>query len=121
MTRVAMAFVLFAAFAATPFFIAARSPQPASAPSQPYRTWSAYGGGPEQIRYSRLDQINRGNVKQLQHAWTYDSGETGGLQTQPIVVDEVFYGITPSHKAFALRAATGEHHPHHAHHHDERR
>jgi quinoprotein glucose dehydrogenase len=109
MTRVATAFVLFAAFAATPFFIAARSPQPASAPSQPYRTWSAYGGGPEQIRYSRLDQINRGNVKQLQHAWTYDSGETGGLQTQSIVVDEVFYGITPSHKAFALRAATGEH------------
>ena len=63
----------------------------------------------EQIRYSRLDQINRDNVKQLQQAWTYDSGETGGLQTQPIVVDGVLYGITPTHKTFALRAATGEH------------
>ena len=39
----------------------------------------------------------------------YDSGETGGLQTQPIVVDGVLYGVTPTHKTFALRAATGEH------------
>ena len=69
----------------------------------------AYGGGPEQIRYSTLDQINRGNVKQLKQAWVYDSGETGGLQTQPIVVDGVLYGVTPRHKTFALRAATGEH------------
>ena len=72
------------------------------------RGWPAYGGGPEQMRYSALDQINRGNVAQLQVAWTYDSAEEGGLQTQPIVVDGVLYALTPSHKAFALRAATGE-------------
>ena len=47
--------------------------------------------------------------KQLKQAWIYDSGETGGLQTQPIVVDGVLYGVTPRHKTFALRAATGEH------------
>jgi quinoprotein glucose dehydrogenase len=73
----------------------------------PYTTWSAYGGTPDQIRYSSLTQINRGNVKQLQVAWTYDSGESGGLQTQPIVADGVLYGYTPSHKTFALRADTG--------------
>lgn len=70
--------------------------------------WPAYGGGPEQMRYSSLQQINRGNVGRLQVAWTYDTGETGGLQTQPIVVDGILYGLTPSHKVFALRAATGE-------------
>ena len=86
---------------------AEQASRPGPAPS--HRTWSAYGGGPEQIRYSRLDQINRSNVKQLQQAWIYDSGETGGLQTQPIVVDGVLFGITPSHKTFAVRAATGEH------------
>jgi quinoprotein glucose dehydrogenase len=80
---------------------------PAAKPSD--RGWPAYGGGPEQIRYSTLAQINRGNVKELKQAWIYDSGETGGLQTQPIVVDSVLYGVTPSHKTFALRAATGEH------------
>jgi quinoprotein glucose dehydrogenase len=80
---------------------------PAVKPSD--RGWPAYGGGPEQIRYSTLAQINRGNVKELKQAWIYDSGETGGLQTQPIVVDGVLYGVTPRHKTFALRAATGEH------------
>ena len=42
-------------------------------------------------------------------AWSYDTRESGGLQTQPIVVDGVLYAYTPTHKTFALRAATGEH------------
>ena len=46
-------------------------------------------------------------MQSLQVAWTYDTGESGGLQTQPIVADGVLYGLTPSHKAFALEAATG--------------
>ena len=76
--------------------------------SPEYRGWGSYGGGPEQIRYSSLRQIHRGNVKDLEVAWTYDTGETGGLQSQPSIVDGVLYALTPSHKAFALRAATGE-------------
>jgi quinoprotein glucose dehydrogenase len=70
--------------------------------------WSSYGGSPEQIRYSSLRQINRANVGQLEVAWTYDTGEMGGLQTQPIIVDDVLFGYTPTHKTFALRASTGE-------------
>jgi quinoprotein glucose dehydrogenase len=73
-----------------------------------YREWSSYGGGAEQLRYSSLRRIHRGNVRDLDIAWTFDTGETGGLQTQPIVVDGVLFALTPSHKAFALRAATGE-------------
>ena len=30
------------------------------------------------------------------------------MQTQPVVVDDVLYGYTPTHKAFALNAATGD-------------
>ena len=75
---------------------------------QGYRGWPAYGGGPEQIRYSSLAQIHRGNVKQLAVAWTYDSGETGGLQTNPIVVDGVLYTTTPKHSVVALDAASGK-------------
>jgi quinoprotein glucose dehydrogenase len=70
------------------------------------RIWG-YGGGPEQTRYSALAQINRTNVTQLEVAWTYDTGETGAMQTQPVVVGEVLYGVTPTHKAFAVNAATG--------------
>ena len=66
-----------------------------------------YGGGPEQTRYSRLTQINRANVKHLAVAWTYDTGEPGALQTQPVVVGDVLYGYTSTHKAFAVHAATG--------------
>ncbi len=74
-----------------------------------YREWRSYGGGPEQIRYSSLRQIDRENVENLEVAWIYDTGETGGLQTQPIIIDGTLFALTPSHKAFALRAATGEH------------
>jgi glucose dehydrogenase len=71
------------------------------------REWPAYGGGPASIRYSPLAQIHRGNVRDLQVAWTYDSGEAGGLQTNPIVVDGVLYAVTPRHHVVALDAATG--------------
>jgi quinoprotein glucose dehydrogenase len=82
----------------------------AQAPSSARRSeWPAYGGNPEQTRYSPLTQINTRNVRRLAVAWTYDTGETGGLQTQPLVVGGVLYGYTPTHKTFALRAATGEH------------
>jgi len=69
--------------------------------------WPAYGGGPLGDHYSPLSQINRANVKQLEVAWTFDAGETGGLQSSPIIVDGVLYGITPTQKIFALDAATG--------------
>ena len=83
---------------------AAQGPQ--SSPD-PYRSWTVYGGGPDQIRYSRLDQINRSNVTQLQVAWTFDPKESGGLQTNPIIVDGVLYTTMPKHKVVALDAATG--------------
>jgi quinoprotein glucose dehydrogenase len=69
--------------------------------------WPVYGGTPENSRYSTLAQINRENVKQLQVAWSFDSGETGGLQTSPIIVAGVLYAYTPSQKVIALNAATG--------------
>jgi quinoprotein glucose dehydrogenase len=72
------------------------------------RDWPAWGGGPENMHYSHLAQINRSNVKKLATAWTFDTGEQGGLQTSPLIVDDVLYGITPTQKIFALEAATGK-------------
>ena len=71
------------------------------------RDWPAYGGGPAAIRYSPLAQITRANVKSLRVAWTYDSGEEGGLQTNPIVVGRTLYTTTPLNRTVALDAATG--------------
>jgi quinoprotein glucose dehydrogenase len=70
--------------------------------------WPVYGGTAENNHFSPLQQINRSNVRQLAVAWTFDTGESGGLQTSPIVVDGVLYGLTPSQEAFALNAATGQ-------------
>ena len=58
--------------------------------------------------YSPLKQINRANVKQLELVWSYDTGEAGGLQTSPIEVGGVLYGISPSQKVFAVDAASGK-------------
>jgi quinoprotein glucose dehydrogenase len=76
--------------------------------SEEKRDWPAYGGAPENTHYSSLEQINRSNVKKLAMAWSFDTGEQGGLQTSPIIVDGVLYGITPTQKIFALDAATGK-------------
>lgn len=70
--------------------------------------WPIYGGTNENNHYSPLKQIQRKNVRKLRVAWSFDTGEEGGLQTSPIEVDGVLYGITPTQKIFALDAATGK-------------
>ncbi len=85
---------------------AALSAQDASSTAQ--KDWPVYGGTSENNHYSTLDQINRTNVKQLKLAWSFDTQEPGGLQSSPIVVDGVLFGITPTQKIFALDAATGK-------------
>jgi quinoprotein glucose dehydrogenase len=82
--------------------------QPKSGNQRAQQDWPVYGGTPENNHFSPLKQINRKNVKRLGVAWTFDTGESGGLQTSPIVVEGVLYGLTPSQKVFALNAATGQ-------------
>ena len=80
------------------------------ATSDPWRTWSVFGGGPDNIHYSSLDQINRDNVHSLQVAWTFDSGDQhpkSEMECNPIVVDGVLYATTPNGNVVALDAATG--------------
>jgi quinoprotein glucose dehydrogenase len=72
------------------------------------RDWSVWGGASDNDHFSPLSQINRSNVRQLQMVWSFDSGEQGGLQTSPLIVNGVLYGLTPTQKIFALNAATGE-------------
>ncbi|MFC5861921.1 c-type cytochrome [Acidicapsa dinghuensis] len=70
--------------------------------------WPVYGGQLEGDHYSPLTQINQRNVTKLKVAWTFDTHETGGLQTTPLIIGRVLYGITPSQKIFALDAVTGK-------------
>ncbi len=85
-----------------------RRVQAAKSPKPTQQDWATYGGAPENDHYSPLAQINRRNVKQLTVAWSFDTGEAGGLQTSPLEVEGVLYGITPTQKIFALDAITGK-------------
>jgi len=86
---------------------AAASQDPANSSGE-RRDWPVYGGSAANTHYSDLAQINRSNVKELAVAWSFDTGEQGGLQTSPIIVEGVLYGITPTQKVFALDAVTGK-------------
>ena len=46
-------------------------------------------------RYSSLSEINTGNVKQLQVAWTFSTGTSRGLEAAPLVVNNTLYLVTP--------------------------
>jgi glucose dehydrogenase len=70
-------------------------------------SWPAYGGL-DGDHYSRLTQINRANVHRLRQAWTFDTGEKGNIETNPVIVGRTLYAYTPSQKVIALDAATGK-------------
>jgi quinoprotein glucose dehydrogenase len=83
--------------------------QPVSAAATKGQTdWPVYGGSSDNIHYSKLKQINISNVAQLQQVWSFDTGEKGGLETSPLVIDGVLYAYTPSQKVIALDAVTGK-------------
>jgi quinoprotein glucose dehydrogenase len=79
-----------------------------SAYSQTSQDWPVINGDAAGDHYSPLAQIHRGNVSELRVAWTFDTGEKGGLETNPLVIAGVVYACTPSHKIFALDAASGK-------------
>ena len=78
---------------------------PATSPNQ---DWRVYNGEASGDHYSPLTQITTGNVAELKVAWTFDTHETGGLQTNPLIVGGRFYGYTPTQQVIALDAATGK-------------
>jgi quinoprotein glucose dehydrogenase len=74
-------------------------------------SWPSYGGGPDDIRYSTLTQIDRHNVASLKVAWTFDTGDAfpgSEFQCNPVVTGGVIYATTPKANVVALDAATGK-------------
>jgi quinoprotein glucose dehydrogenase len=65
-----------------------------------------YNGGPQADHYSPLTAITPSNVSQLRQTWKFDM-ETGGLESQPIVVGRTLYALTPTQRLVALDAANG--------------
>ena len=106
MTRILSRPIFALALAA---ILSACSERPAPAPIGAGADWAHYLGHPGSNQYSLLDQINTENVRQLEIAWTYDTGDTEEYQANNLVIGGVLYTATPTRKVTALDAATGEH------------
>jgi quinoprotein glucose dehydrogenase len=79
--------------------------------------WPFYGGDQEGSKYSKLTDINAGNVSKLHVAWTWKTGELpepafgsrpGMFEVTPLMIDGVLYLSTPYSRVVALKADTGE-------------
>ncbi len=75
--------------------------------AQQRTTWSDYGGSADSAQYSSLAQINRSNVKQLQVAWTWSTGDGKKYNFNPVVVDRTMYVLGRNNSIVALDAASG--------------
>jgi quinoprotein glucose dehydrogenase len=70
--------------------------------------WREYLGGPDRAHYSPLKEITTDNVKNLQVAWEFHTGDSGQMQCNPIVVEGILYAPTASVNVVALDAASGK-------------
>jgi quinoprotein glucose dehydrogenase len=75
--------------------------------------WAHYLGDKSSSQYSTLDQITPGNVANLEVAWSFRCGDIGDnnrsqIQCNPLVIDGILYGTSPTLNLFALDAAKGE-------------
>lgn len=57
--------------------------------------WALQTGDYTNQRYSKLDQINRDNVKDLKVAWTFSTGVLRGHEGSPLVIGSMMYLHTP--------------------------
>ena len=72
------------------------------------KDWPAVGLDFGETRFSKLDQINVGNVKNLGLAWSYDLESARGVEATPIVVDGIMYVTAPWSVVHAIDARTGK-------------
>ena len=77
-----------------------------NADSQPHN-WLVHGRTWSEQRYRPIDQINDGNVTELDLAWHFDLDTARGQQATPIVVDGIMYTTSAWSKLQVLDAKTG--------------
>ena len=78
----------------------------------PAGNWITNGGNIYNQRYSRLDQINRGNVKDVKAVWRVGLNGSGvgpgySQQAQLLFYEGVLYAVTGDNDVFAVDIETG--------------
>lgn len=91
------------------------TPRNASATGGAAEEWSAYGGTADGQRFSALKQITKDNVKDLEVAWTYHTGDLRQgddateytFEATPLKANGMLYFCTPHNEVHALDPETG--------------
>jgi len=74
-----------------------------------FSNWPRSHGGYSSMRFSSLDIINKTNVKKLEVAWTFNSGDgKKGMQANPVVYDGLVYFPTPGNHIICLDGKSGK-------------
>ena len=73
-----------------------------------HKTWTNYGGGPDQSKYVVVDEIDKSNVGQLKPTWTYSTGDDRVYQWNPVIIDTIMYVLAKNSSLVALNAVTGK-------------
>ena len=72
--------------------------------------WAFYGGSNERTQYVKSDLINKENISRLDKVWEYktnDHSANSEIQTNSLIIDKKFFGVSPKLKLFSLNAETG--------------
>ncbi len=70
--------------------------------------WPSYGLDYAETRFSKLDQVNAANVKDLGLVWSYNLESNRGVQATPVVVDGIMYVTASWSVVHAIDARTGK-------------
>ena len=111
-TRLTVALGLFAmaapvfAQSAAPSFSPVTWERLLNAADEP-ENWLMYSGTLDSQRFSRLDQVNRDTVGNLELKWAYQIPQLDRAETVPVVVDGVMFITEAPSNVVAVDAATG--------------
>jgi quinohemoprotein ethanol dehydrogenase len=72
------------------------------------KDWPSYGLDYAETRFSKLDQITAGNVKDIGLMWTYNLESIRGVEATPVVVDGIMYVTAPWSIVHAVDVRSGK-------------
>jgi quinohemoprotein ethanol dehydrogenase len=72
------------------------------------KDWPSYGLDYAETRFSRLTQIDTGNVKNLGLVWSYNLESNRGVEATPVVIDGIMYVTASWSVVHAIDVRTGQ-------------
>lgn len=72
------------------------------------RDWPHYLGGQDRNHFTTLDQITPDNVDQLKMVWEYQTGDSGQMQSNPLIIDGLLFSTTATNEVICLNARNGK-------------